>query len=101
MADNAVRQEWNRTADLALVSGVEKEKILQIKQAEIKDKTRQSVQQHGWLPDLLRTIIKAAIQFLKQLIPNSGAATKTCFKGKYSRVQGNGKDTFRGADNRP
>lgn len=26
MADNAVRQEWNRTADLALVSGVEKEK---------------------------------------------------------------------------
>ena len=68
MADNAVRQEWNRTVDLALVSGVEKEKIMQIKQAEIKDKTRQSVQQHGWLPDLLRTIIKAAIQFLKQLI---------------------------------
>ena len=68
MADNAVRQEWNRTADLALVSGVEKEKILQIKQTEIKDKTRQSVQKHGWLPDLLRAIIKAAIQFLKQLI---------------------------------
>ena len=68
MADNAVRQEWNRTADLALVSGVKKEKVLQIKQAEIKDKTRQSVQKHGWVPDLLSTIIKGAIQLLKQLI---------------------------------
>lgn len=47
MADNAVRQEWNRAADLALVSGVGKEKVLQIKQAEIEDKTRQSVQKYG------------------------------------------------------
>ncbi len=68
MADNAVRREWNRTADLALISGVEKEKILQIKQAEIKDKTRHSVQKYGWLPDLFRTVIKAAIQLLKQLV---------------------------------
>ena len=68
IADNAVRQEWNRTADVALVSGVEKEKILQIKQAEINDKTRWSLQKNGWLPDIFRTIIKAAIQILKQLI---------------------------------
>ncbi|MBR5873506.1 MAG: hypothetical protein IKY90_02095 [Oscillospiraceae bacterium] len=53
---------------MALVSGVGKEKILQIKRTEIKDKTRQSVQKHGWLPDLLRLIIKAAIEILKQLI---------------------------------
>ena len=80
MADNAVRQEWNRTVDLALVSGVEKEKILQLKQAEIKDKTRQSVQQHGWLPDLLRAIIKAAIQLLKQLIRIAELPSKPVLK---------------------
>ena len=80
MADNAVRQEWNRTVDLALVSGVEKEKILQLKQAEIKDKTRQSVQQHGWLPYLLRTIIKAAIQLLKQFIRIAELPSKPVLK---------------------
>lgn len=36
-ADNTARQEWNRTADLALVSGIEKAKILEIKQSEIHD----------------------------------------------------------------
>lgn len=37
-ADNATRQEWNRTADMALVSGIEEAKILEIKQTEIHDK---------------------------------------------------------------
>ena len=35
-ADNATRQEWNRTADMALVSGIEEAKILEIKQTEIR-----------------------------------------------------------------
>lgn len=35
-ADNATRQEWNRTADMALVSGIEEAKILEIKQTEIQ-----------------------------------------------------------------
>ena len=30
-ADNAARQEWNRTADMALVSGIEEAKILEVK----------------------------------------------------------------------
>ena len=34
-ADNAARQEWNRTADMALLSGIEETKILEIKQTEI------------------------------------------------------------------
>ena len=34
-ADNTARQEWNRTADLALISGIEEAKILEIKQTEI------------------------------------------------------------------
>lgn len=37
-ADNTARQEWNRTADLALISGIEEAKILEIKQTEIHDK---------------------------------------------------------------
>ena len=36
-ADNTARQEWNRTADLALISGIEEAKILEIKQTEIHD----------------------------------------------------------------
>ena len=34
-ADNAARQEWNRTADMALVSGISEAKIIEVKQAEI------------------------------------------------------------------
>lgn len=33
--DNTARQEWNRTADLALVSGIEEVKILAVKKEEI------------------------------------------------------------------
>ena len=49
-ADNTARQEWNRTADLALVSGIEEAKILEIKQTEIHDKAGQSIRENGWLP---------------------------------------------------
>ena len=34
-ADNAARQEWNRTVDVALVEGVPEEDILKIKQEKI------------------------------------------------------------------
>ena len=37
-ADNAARQEWNRTADMALLSGIEEAKILEIKRTEIHEK---------------------------------------------------------------
>ena len=37
-ADNAARQEWNRTADMALISGIEEAKILEIKKDEIHQK---------------------------------------------------------------
>lgn len=33
-ADNAARQEWNRTADMALLSGIEEARILEIKRTE-------------------------------------------------------------------
>ena len=44
-ADNAVRQEWNRTADMALLSGIEETRILEIKQTEIHWKASQSIKE--------------------------------------------------------
>ena len=67
-ADNAARQEWNRTADLALVSGIEKAKILEIKQSEIHDKAGQSICENGWLPNLFRGIVSKAKEFLQAII---------------------------------
>lgn len=67
-ADNTARQEWNRTADLALVSGIEEAKILEIKQTEIHDKAGQSIRENGWLPNLFRSIVGKAKEFLQAII---------------------------------
>ena len=67
-ADNAARQEWNRTADMALLSGIDETKILEIKQAEIHDKVSQSIRKSGWLPNLFRSIVNKAKEFLQNLI---------------------------------
>lgn len=67
-ADNAARQEWNRTADMALLSGIEETKILEIKQTEIHGKASQSIKEKGWLPHLFRSIIGRAKELLQNLI---------------------------------
>lgn len=67
-ADNAARQEWNRTADMALLSGIEEAKILEVKQTEIHDKVSQSIRKSGWLPNLFRSIVSKAKDFLQNLI---------------------------------
>ena len=67
-ADNAARQEWNRTVDVALVEGVPEENILKIKQEKITDKTLQSIRTYGWLPDMFRQIIRGAKDFLQEVI---------------------------------
>ena len=67
-ADNAARQEWNRTVDVALVEGVPEKDILKIKQEKITDKTLQSIRKHGWLPDMFRQIIRGAKDFLQEVI---------------------------------
>ena len=67
-ADNAVQQEWNRTADLALVSGIEKVKILAVKKEEIQEKTSESIKQNGWLPKLFRSIVSKAKELLRDMI---------------------------------
>lgn len=75
-ADNAARQEWNRTADMALVSGIDEAKILEIKQAEIYDKVSQSIRKSGWLPNLFRSIVSKAKEFLQNLIREHGMPPK-------------------------
>ena len=67
-ADNAARQEWNRTADMALLSGISETKIIEVKQTEIHDKVSQSIRESGWLPGLFRSIVSKAKDFLQGLI---------------------------------
>ena len=66
--DNAARQEWNRTADMALISGISEAKILEVKQTEIHDKASQSIKSKGWLPNLFRGIVTKTKDFLQNLI---------------------------------
>ena len=67
-ADNAARQEWNRTADMALLSGISEAKIIEVKQTEIHGKVSQSIRESGWLPNLFRSIVSKAKDFLQGLI---------------------------------
>lgn len=67
-ADNTARQEWNRTADMALVTGISEAKILEVKQTEIHGKASQSIKSKGWLPNLFRGIVAKAKDFLQNLI---------------------------------
>ena len=67
-ADNAARREWNRTADMALLSGIAEAKILEVKRTEIHEKTSQSIKSKGWLPNLFRSIVSKAKDFLQNLI---------------------------------
>ncbi len=67
-ADNEARQDWNRTADLALVVGVPEEKVLEIKHEEIQNRSKTSISERGWLPGLFRTIVQKAKSILEVLI---------------------------------
>lgn len=67
-ADNAARQEWNRTVDVALLEGVPEENILTVKWEKITDKTLQSIRIYGWLPDMFQQIIRGAKDFLQDMI---------------------------------
>lgn len=64
-ADNTARQEWNRTADMALLSGISE---AEVKQTEIHEKASQSIKRKGWLPNLFRGIVAKAKDFMQNLI---------------------------------
>ena len=67
-ADNAARQEWNQTVDVALVEGVPEENILKVKQEKINGKTVESIRKQGWIPGMFCQIIRGAKDFLQELI---------------------------------
>ncbi|WP_281679533.1 MobA/MobL family protein [Synergistes jonesii] len=67
-ADNTARQDWNRTADMALVSGIAEAKIIEIRNEHICNEASRSVHKHGWLPGLFRGIIQTAKEILQGLI---------------------------------
>lgn len=67
-ADNAARQEWNWTVDVALVEGVPEEKILEVKRTEITDKIRQSIKDNGRQPGFFRVILTVAVKLLMEYI---------------------------------
>ena len=67
-ADNAARQEWNRTVDVALAEGIANEMVMEIKRKEIADKVALSVAKNGRQPGLLRMILTAAVRFLAEYI---------------------------------
>ena len=67
-ADNQVRAMWNQTVDRALVSGVLEKQILDVKQSEIEQKAKASIQKSGRNPALFKSLIMAAIYALELLI---------------------------------
>lgn len=86
-ADNAARQEWNRTADMALLSGIEETKILEIKKEEIHQKASQSIKEKGWLPTLFRSIIGRAKELLQSLIREKDMPPKPTLDIDISEVR--------------
>ena len=67
-ADNEARQEWNRTADMALITGISEAKILEVKQEQIHGEVKSSIKKNGFMPNLFRTIVRKAKEFLQSLI---------------------------------
>lgn len=67
-ANNRVRTMWNQTVDRALVSGVPEEQILEVKQSEIGQTAKASIQKSGRNPALFKSLIMTAIYALELLI---------------------------------
>ncbi len=67
-ADNRVRAMWNQTVDRALVSGVPEKQILDVKQSEIGQKAKASIQKSGRNPALFKSLIMTAIYALELLV---------------------------------
>lgn len=66
--DNWVRTEWNHTVDRALVEGVNREDILQIKRKEITEPIQDSIRKQGNKPSLFFFIVYEAVKVLTALI---------------------------------
>ena len=89
-ADNAARRDWNRTADMVLVSGIAEAKIIEIKNEHVYNEASRSVQKHGWLPGLFRGIIQKAKEILLGLIRETEVPPKPTLSvdmAEYRKMQ--------------
>lgn len=66
--DNQYRTMWNQTVDRALISGVPEGQILEVKQSEIGQKVKASIQKSGRNPAMLKSLIMTAIYALELLV---------------------------------
>lgn len=66
--DNQYRIMWNQTVDRALISCVPEEQILEVKQSEIGQKAKASIQKSGRNPALFKNLIMTVIYALELLI---------------------------------
>ena len=66
--DNWARTEWNRTVDRALVEGISREEVLQVKREEITEKVQESVHKWGNRPWFFFSIVTHAVDVLSALI---------------------------------
>ena len=89
-ADNAARQSWNQAADMALITGIAEAKIIEVKNEHVYDEASRSVQKHGWLPGLFRSIIQRAKEILQNLIRETAIPPKPILSvdmAEYRKMQ--------------
>lgn len=67
-ADNQKRREWNRAVDMALISGVQEPKIMEVKRKEITEPIRESIARRGNRPRLFSRVVTVAVEALEFLI---------------------------------
>lgn len=60
-SDNQKRQEWNRTVDVALISGVSEPHILEVKRKQISEPIKGAISQIGRKPRLFAGFVTVAI----------------------------------------
>lgn len=66
--DNWARTEWNRIVDRALVEGISREEVLQVKKEEITEKVQESLHKWGNRPWFFFSIVTHAVDVLTALI---------------------------------
>lgn len=67
-SDNQKRQEWNRTVDVALISGVSEPHILEVKRKQISEPIKGAISQIGRKPRLFAGFVTVAIAALELMI---------------------------------
>lgn len=66
--DNEARTEWNQTADMALVSGLSQDTVIEVKKENISKEIMNSINENGKQPSLFRGIVLKAREILQKMI---------------------------------